>query len=974
MIGQTISHYRIVAKLGGGGMGVVYAAEDLQLERSVALKFLPPHALDSEQDRQRFQREARAAAALNHPAICTIYEIAEERGMTFIAMELIEGQTLKDRLAAAPLTVSEALAIAEQIAAALAEAHAKGIVHRDVKPANIMITPTGRAKLMDFGLARTAGAARITRTGTTTGTLAYMSPEQARGEAIDRRTDLWSLGAVLYEMVTGSPPFTGEHEAAILYQIVYGDIEAPSAHAPDLPAAVEQIVTRALQKDTTQRYQTADEILADIAQAAGRSATFFGERQALLSVRLPRWQRPRRLGALIFNAALVVIVIVATAWYANRHRPVLPSSLALAVIDFQDIADPTDLNVSVGMTELVSIGLIEASPVRLVSPEFLHDLQRRLFGPDRGPIAENQALEIAQRAGATLLLSGRLTRLADRQYVTWRLVDTGTGQSLAGRRVEGPDWAHLADEIIAGVLPLLFDRSGVTERETPQPVGDLTSHSPRAFEHYVAGVIATKSSQPEQALAELRQATAVDTTFALAYFQMSRVYANLLGGTRDFARTRLYADKAWAHRDHLGIKDRMRLEAWRARVDIQDAEARSILREMLVRWPDDRETLGDYTELLYSHWYFQDALATAELGTELYTDDLDFLTFQHECLTFFGRFDEAAAVARRCTEREPERENLWQKLSAVYLQQAQPDSAEAAARRALAIDPGFVRAQIGLGHCDYVRGDLAGATVQLERIYAREDISTGARIRVLTASSFRPSLSMLYAEAGLLTEALACFDRAQELTDDPLNHVAIDGRRYRALLRLGRPAEVLAWTDSMLTNGEGRAVWFNAKMNEVAALAMVDSLAAARAAVADLLEAEATVGGLARFVALKGRVEIELTEKDSDRALQTLDEIRRNGVPRGCMFDIDVRDAEIRALRMAGRLADAVTALDELLRLHGGHAIAHYQLGQVYQQLDRAEAAAQQYGTFLTMWSRADAGLPQIADAQHQLAVLSMGR
>ncbi len=225
VIGKTISHYRIIEKLGEGGMGVVYKAEDLNLERPVALKFLSPRTIGVEEDAARFVHEAKAAAALNHPNICTIYEIGEDAGQTFIAMECVEGENLRTRMRHAPLPLEEALTIAADIGRGLAAAHDKGIVHRDIKPANIVVTPERMVKIMDFGLARVGGGAQLTQVGTTVGTVSYMSPEQARGEEVDGRTDIWSLGVILFEMITGRQPFQGDYEQAVVYSILQEDPE-----------------------------------------------------------------------------------------------------------------------------------------------------------------------------------------------------------------------------------------------------------------------------------------------------------------------------------------------------------------------------------------------------------------------------------------------------------------------------------------------------------------------------------------------------------------------------------------------------------------------------------------------------------------------------------------------------------------------------------------------------------------------------
>jgi Tol biopolymer transport system component len=272
MIGQTISHYRIVAKLGEGGMGVVYKAEDLKLGRAVALKFLPPHLLESEEHKARFLHEARAAALLDDPNICTVYEIDEAGGQTFLAMAFLEGQTLRQKIVARPLPLAEAIEIATQIGHGMQAAHEKGVVHRDIKPANIMITPQGQVKIMDFGLAQLSNRTRLTATGTKLGTPAYMSPEQTEGKPADRRTDIWALGVVLYEMISGRVPFAGEADAAVAYAILHTEAEPLTALRSGMPLQIDAIAAKALAKSPAERYQHIEDLLVDLRACAKQSA------------------------------------------------------------------------------------------------------------------------------------------------------------------------------------------------------------------------------------------------------------------------------------------------------------------------------------------------------------------------------------------------------------------------------------------------------------------------------------------------------------------------------------------------------------------------------------------------------------------------------------------------------------------------------------------------------------------------------
>jgi serine/threonine protein kinase len=265
MIGQTISHYLTLSKLGEGGMGIVYKAEDTKLRRTVALKFLPQHA---EENRERFLREAQAAASLNHPNLCTIFEIDEEHG--FIAMEFVEGPSVKDKIAARPLPLDEALDIAIQACTGLQAAHERGIVHRDIKPANLMLTAQGQVKIMDFGIAQMSDRTRLTKPGASVGTAAYMSPEQTQGHPTDRRTDIWSIGVVLYEMLAGTVPFPGQTDAACTYSIVHTEPQPLTALRSGLHLDLDRIITKALRKDPRDRYQNAEDLMVDLRHLSGR--------------------------------------------------------------------------------------------------------------------------------------------------------------------------------------------------------------------------------------------------------------------------------------------------------------------------------------------------------------------------------------------------------------------------------------------------------------------------------------------------------------------------------------------------------------------------------------------------------------------------------------------------------------------------------------------------------------------------------
>ncbi|MGA7304054.1 MAG: WD40 repeat domain-containing serine/threonine protein kinase [Rhodothermales bacterium] len=341
MSAETISHYDILSELGRGGMGVVYKAADTKLDRTVALKVLPPHSIGSQDDRARFYREARAAAALHHPHIATIFEIDEDDGQPFIAMEYVDGQALDDRIAERPLPLKQAVGMAIQIAEALKAAHAKNIVHRDIKSANVMLTSSGDAKVLDFGLAKTAASTKLTQMGSTLGTVAYMSPQQARGEDVDHRTDLWSLGAVMYQMIAGKLPFPGDFEQAVVYSILNEEPQPLTAVRTGVPMGLEWIVSKLLAKDPDERYQTATDLLVDLrtvdltAAGMSRSRVAAADPAALQSAESKSTRKRSVASVWVMAGFLVGLAVMGLIWAFVPKSMVTETVVETSVKRFQ---------------------------------------------------------------------------------------------------------------------------------------------------------------------------------------------------------------------------------------------------------------------------------------------------------------------------------------------------------------------------------------------------------------------------------------------------------------------------------------------------------------------------------------------------------------------------------------------------------------------------------------------------------------
>jgi tetratricopeptide (TPR) repeat protein len=962
--GTMVSHYRIVEKIGAGGMGEVYLADDTDLDRKVALKFLPHHMCADEDCRARFKREAQAAAGLKHSNIVTIYEVSEYNGQPFFSMERCEGQPLHDVIREQTLSIEQIINLVLQIGEGLQEAHDAGIIHRDIKPSNIVFDKKGRPKLADFGLALIKGDDKLTKTGSTLGTIGYMSPEQIQVKDVDHRADLFSLGVVLYEMIAGQLPFKGDNEASILNAVLNEIPEPLSRYKSNVPDELQRIVSKLLEKDPGLRYQSAAGIISDLKLLRRDSGPV-----ALRSER--PFERTRRLLVPVFMVAIAVLLFVLKPWKVE----IQPTDVAiaaenrLAIMYFDNLADLDDTQKlgEIAATLLIT-DLTESQYVNVVSSQRLYDILKLLGKEGEKKIGRDVATEVAKKAGSRWMLLGSILQVDPQLIITSQLVEVATGNAIASQRINGNKGESifaLIDKLTMEIKNDLSLPEGALS-EADQPVANVTTHSPEAYRFYLEGWELNLRFYGADAEAKYLEALEFDSTFAMVYYRLSALKSG--------AKRKQYATLALKYAEKANWEEQSIIKAWYARITGHYEEAIRLAKTILDRDPMNLQA-WEAIGLMYDNdvQNMQEAIFHYQKVIEI---DSSYAPVYNQLAYVYNNandFEKAIWAINKYISLTPDDANPYDSRGEIYACNGKLDEAIESFKKAVEIKSDFYNSWETMGHMYLFKG-------QYDRARECFEIQLGSAKRG-TRSTGRANLALIPLFQGKFEEALALLN--QGIAADEMEGVKAWTKYYakcRILVDYGDIEKGLIELQHAIDNWAAflpdiPVPFYNYKVQLLATQGDYDSASQVLLDWKQDIDEKEWPYADFYFTGLGG---MEFGKGNFDAAVKHFSDAEKSVPNRLHPGYFNVHIMLARSYMEAGKLGEAVTEFEKLLSNYSSGRAEwstssvklHYYLGVLYEKSSWDSKAIEQYETFLEIWKDADPGMESVEDAKTRLARL----
>jgi serine/threonine protein kinase/tetratricopeptide (TPR) repeat protein len=960
MIGKTILHYKILEELGRGGMGVVYKAEDTKLDRIVAIKFLPRHVAANDEEKQRFVIEAKAAAAMNHPNIATIFAIEEVDDPaagkeTFIVMEYIDGMDLKDKITSGKLPIEGVLKIAIQMAEGLQTAHEKGIIHRDIKSSNIMLTAKGKVKVMDFGLAKVAGGAMITKTGTTLGTVAYMSPEQARGNEVDQRSDIWAFGVILYEMLTGSHPFKGEYEQAVTYSIVNENPIPVQEIRSDVPTELAKIVSKCLEKDTESRYQHADEILVDLRTIVKESET----KRLLSKTKVVDHETGKQKHSFLLPgviAILALLIITAAILFFGREKKTT-ERIPIAVADFVNQTNEPELN---GLSGMLITSMEKSRRLSVFSRSRMFDILKQMGREDVTSIDENLGREICKQANVNALVVSSIRKFGKVYSIDLKILDPEKGDYIFTEKEDGEGQES---------IPAMIDRLGEKTRKglqenvddilaSSQKVADVTTTNLEAYQHFFQGEQLINQLKFKEAIEELKKAVALDSSFAQAYYRLA--YAeSWLSGKEEITRDHL--EHALKNINRMPEKERYLVRAQYAMGNRNFKAGIDILREMEKIYPNDKEmiyNIGDWSYHIKDY-----TTAVIYLSKTLEIDSNNHRALQHLTWTYrdMGNYDKMLETAKRYVAISGSEES-YQLLGNAYTRLGQSEQGIKSLQQARDLFPDNYQMTGSIAEIYTYQSEYDKAEIELKKLIEKNQPSE-------VRSYGYDELSDLYPYQGKYRKALQAIDRRIELLKQENDTVNV------AIEQLQRGMTFLyGWNDFGKTWKEAETtIPVQHKFTKRSFMGFVTLVKVYHG---DYREADSLAESInskwwhraIRSLIFSSKGNEEKAEIFADSVFQTgrgfekiivLYELAK------CQYEKGFFDKAIVSLKKLQSVNDNTWGWRAAY-----YPKSFYLMGKIYEKKGNTNLALKNYEKFLELWKDADQDLPDLIDAKKRYKAL----